>query len=422
MKKTVIIFSMVIMLTVILTGCGGGGSDKTYLTVVGVGHECENKISVNSPTFVKMLNDACTSFGSVCIIGVEGSPKVLFEADIPEPTTSGLSSSKLKSIAEGRVEEIMNFYQTAVPKTGEVNTLRALQLGAQSLRGKGEKNDTRVLLIQDSGLSTVEPLDFRNGLLRAKSVDEIVEGLRKLGEIPDLTGVTVVWCFCGDTAAPQKDLTEQDKKALKMLWKGILEAAGAEKPTDFGTAFDEGYFASDFSSGIPNTGMPKVSLVEPGKTGFSFSKKSSEDIAIEIEPMETAVLDETQVRFVGDRAVFVDEQAAKSSIRTVADNLIAHGDSQVYIIGTTATGDRDFCAKLSTDRAEAVKKVLVEMGVAEERMIVYGLGYWDPWHVKDVDSKGTWYEENASQNRKVMVVDVNSEEAELLRSYSVKGE
>ena len=54
MKKTVIIFSLVIMLTVILTGCGGGGSDKTYLTVVGVGHECENKISVNSPTWLTM--------------------------------------------------------------------------------------------------------------------------------------------------------------------------------------------------------------------------------------------------------------------------------------------------------------------------------------------------------------------------------
>ena len=137
-------------------------------------------------------------------------------------------------------------------------------------------------------------------------------------------------------------------------------------------------------------------------TEFLKDPSSITVLSHELDDETAHLLDETQVRFVGDRAVFVDEQAAKSSIRTVADNLIAHGDSQVYIIGTTATGDRDFCAKLSTDRAEAVKKVLVEMGVAEERMIVYGLGYWDPWHVKDVDSKGTWYEENASQNRKVM--------------------
>ena len=62
--------------------------------------------------------------------------------------------------------------------------------------------------------------------------------------------------------------------------------------------------------------------------------------------------------------------------------------------------------------------MLIEMGVEEDRMLVYGLGFNDPWHQNDVETDGTWKEEAAVLNRKVLVIDVNSAEAKKLQGVN----
>ena len=94
--------------------------------------------------------------------------------------------------------------------------------------------------------------------------------------------------------------------------------------------------------------------------------------------------------------------------------LNAHPENTVYIIGTTASGNEDFCHQLSGKRAEVVRDVLIEMGIPAERMQAVGLGFRDPWHLTDIDAEGNWIEKNAACNRKVMIVDQSSEEASLL--------
>ena len=174
--------------------------------------------------------------------------------------------------------------------------------------------------------------------------------------------------------------------------KGLL-AAGAAEVT----------FTPDFASGTANTGLPAVSLVETSARNLS---------------VELPQLDQTQVAFVGDTARFQDEKAASQAILEVASVLEEHPSLEVYVVGTTASGDEAVCRELSRQRALAVCQVLQDQGVEESRLTPLGLGFSDPWHVEDRDANGTLVEDLARQNRKVLILDRNSTEAGQLASWA----
>jgi outer membrane protein OmpA-like peptidoglycan-associated protein len=124
-------------------------------------------------------------------------------------------------------------------------------------------------------------------------------------------------------------------------------------------------------------------------------------------------LNETQVRFVADEAVFIDEAAAREALAPVAEVILAHPDHPILLAGTTATfGDQAACVKLSNARAEAVKNMLVnEFGVPAEQLKTAGLGYKDdPFpRGRDVDANGNFVRTEAAKNRRVIVLDAESE-------------
>ncbi|MBQ4383263.1 MAG: OmpA family protein [Firmicutes bacterium] len=124
-------------------------------------------------------------------------------------------------------------------------------------------------------------------------------------------------------------------------------------------------------------------------------------------------LNETQVRFVGDEAVFVDEEEAKAALAPVAEIILAHPGHPILLAGTTATGgSQEFNLDLSDRRAAAVKEMLVkEFGVPEDQLITIGLGYEaDPFvRGRDLDENGRQIETEAAKNRRVVVLDAESE-------------
>ncbi len=131
---------------------------------------------------------------------------------------------------------------------------------------------------------------------------------------------------------------------------------------------------------------------------------------------EAFELNETQVRFVGDEAIFIDEEAAREALKPVAEILLAHPDHPVLIAGTTATvGTQESCVNLSDRRAAAVKDLLVkEYGVPADQLLTIGLGYADDIFKrgKDIDSNGRFVETEGAKNRRVLVLDANDERAQ----------
>ena len=139
------------------------------------------------------------------------------------------------------------------------------------------------------------------------------------------------------------------------------------------------------------------------------SNTIEEEIVFEV-PFE---LNETQVRFVANEAIFIDEDAAKAALAPVAEIILAHPDHPILLAGTTAQwGSQDSCVNLSNRRAGAVKDLLVNyFGVPESQLFTAGLGYADDPFVRgqDVDSNGNFVETEGAKNRRVVVLDAESD-------------
>ncbi|MBR5800456.1 MAG: OmpA family protein [Lachnospiraceae bacterium] len=395
MRKNIFVKLLVGLLVLgMVTGCNKSENSKTALAVVVGDHENSMEIPRGAPTVKKELYRCCSTYGSVAFVCVDGDPKMYYQTDIPEPEVRGLTESKKKSIANRFTEQLLVEIQRAHPQVAEVDTLKAIKLAAFSLQGSDESVD-KVMVIMDSGLSTTGYLDFTEGLLSA-DVEDIIKNLKKEEALPLLQDIRIVWMYIGQTASPQEELSDKQKNKLREIWETVLLEGGA-KSVDF---------ASDIASELSDENYPNVSIVDV----------EEQSIEVEIgDLIDIFVLDNERVQFVGDKAVFVDEELAMESIKEVAEKLIDHPNNKVYVIGTTASGDREFCEWLSTERAQAVTEVLIDMGVSPSQLQPMGLGFNDPWHENDLDETGRQIEEKASQNRKVMVIDVNGDEAKKLK-------
>jgi len=386
-----------------MTDCSDTGNEEIALAVVGSPHSNEPSFPLDAASIKDKLYNCCYAYGSVSFITNDGNPKVVYQTDIPKPEKSGLSENKKKTIATNYTSQLLKELSKLNSDVSEVDTLKAITYASKTLSSSSPSAD-KVLVIMDNGLSTVGYLDFTKGLLYADT-KTIVDALNKVEAIPDLTDVNVVWMYLGQTAAPQQELSEVQKHKLEEIWRTILTEGGAKSIE----------FVNDIASDEPDNNLPSVSVVDVQNRSIDI-ETSEEPVEIIIEePIETIVLDNTSVRFIGDKAEFVDYEEASSVLAQYAQILLEHPNNKVYVIGTTATGSTDFCNELSVNRANAVCQVLISYGVPESQLIPLGMGFEDPWHIDDVDDNDKQIEEYACQNRKVLIVDVNGDDASKLK-------
>jgi outer membrane protein OmpA-like peptidoglycan-associated protein len=83
---------------------------------------------------------------------------------------------------------------------------------------------------------------------------------------------------------------------------------------------------------------------------------------------------------------------------------ITEGKFKVTLTGTTASaGTEEGRRTLSLLRAEAVKELLVDLGVASRAITARGVGINHPRHVDDLDVDGNLIPAAAIKNRAVFV-------------------
>ncbi len=139
-------------------------------------------------------------------------------------------------------------------------------------------------------------------------------------------------------------------------------------------------------------------------------KVEEEAVVVFEKPFE---LTEQQVMFKADSAEFVNRNAAVEALRPVAEVILQYPEQPILLAGTTATfGEQSGAVALSEKRAAAVKDLLVkEFGVPESQLISKGLGFEaDPFvRGKDIDASGNFVETEAAKNRRVVVVNAESD-------------
>jgi outer membrane protein OmpA-like peptidoglycan-associated protein len=277
-----------------------------------------------------------------------------------------------------------------------VDYLQGLQIAARSMNALDGYSSKTIVMI-GTGLSTQGIMNFKNNLLSVEP-EAVIDMLEEKEEIPDLSGITVVWQQLGDVAAPQQELSQRQYKRLEELWGGIVERGGGE-------------FVYNEIMPLPaneDASFPEVDVVDlPAEAPIAFSEDmfESEDENTLDQPV---MLTEKQVRFVPDSASYLDEKSALKTIRPIADYLVKYDQKSILLAGTTA-GDEDNeeSRVLSQKRAETVKASLVAMGINESRIQTIGLGSSDPWHVPGAGFDGPI----ASGNRKVVIMDISSDDA-----------
>lgn len=432
-----------------LTGCGNKDVSKTTETAevtkpavaYMIARTANSKPTDSSAPLIQdtMVNCA-ENYGYSFIVRVDGEPELVSGENLDiDAQFKNASKERLKRDALNRATNLLNIIDEVSAVYPEVDYLEGLRCSAASLQSMDDSYTSRSIICCGTGLGTSGYMNFQNNLLSAEP-GVIVEMLQQREALPDLNGITVYWLGMGQVAAPQEKLNPKQSKNLENIWKAVIEASGGEfVPNEYITV-----------SGELNTPdeLPSVSIVEvPADKPIAFEPEVLEQAETEVEVVfeeETApeesnseknimeeeteteeetscekdnafeepiALGESQVEFIGDKSEYLHPETAVETIRPIAEYLIKHETVPLLLIGSTA-GDNtnESTLQLSADRAEAVKRTLVEMGVDQSRISTIGLGSDDPWHIKDAGYDGPV----ASSNRKVVLIDARTDLAQEL--------
>lgn len=387
--------SLLVLAAAVLTGCGQPAGPVRAAAGEAVGCPVPpGPVAVaisgraNSPAPVLPPSGEQVVHGAVDAvpIGEVGPPISLVEIDgRPSLVASAAFSSPAEfpqAVDRDRETFLADFRAaaSAVRATEpEADVLGGLAIAARAARD-GAAAGTVVLV--DSGLSTVPPLDFRQPGLLDADPGEVVEFLDSTGAVPDLRGLTVLLAGIGDTAPPQPPLDVARQAALVELWSGIARRGGADCVGA----------ASTPRGSAAVTGVPPVGIVEiPAPPSF--------------DPSRRIVLpDGPTVGFVAGEAVLRNPEAAATVLRPVAEWLAADPARRAHITGTTARhGSLEGQVALAAERAETVKRRLVELGAGPSRLSTEGLGSRFPGYVPDQAPDGGLLPGPAARNRSVII-------------------
>ncbi len=325
-----------------------------------------------APT-TSLLETTANDQQQISLIRIDGQPKIF--------TPPTFSTTAQNSLARSR--EVNNYLNTYISpilrdemdaQVPQADLLTALSLAAAATGPNGN------IILIDSGLQTVAPLAYQQGDLLMAQPSDIVAFLRQEKLLPDLKGRHVLLSGFGYTASPQPPLTIAQRANVINQWEAIIKAGGGCVTAD----------------NAPNTapetpGLPIVSVVTPPATP-AFNNCG------------TIVLsDSGTVGFVVGTATFRDPSAAQATLQQLADKL-KQGSEHITLIGSTSSEGGDAVNyPLSRQRAEAVKSVLVSMGIPASRITTVGDGSHWPGRVNDIGPGGVLLPGPAEQNRVVIV-------------------
>lgn len=403
----------VLMLIIGLTGCSlDNESDakpqKGAVSFVIANTACSQGLNFNNPLVQDTAYEVIRNFGYIDIINADACPYVMYSQsfDIDDRYKSA-SKEKLDMEARSKNNDLISAMQNIIADDPETDYLEALRIAARSLSSL-ENYDYKSIVVIGTGLSTSGVLNFQNNLLSSEA-SVIVELLKEKEEIPDFSGINVYWAQLGDVALPQKKLTAAQQNKLRDIYNGIIEAGG-------GTFIYNSTIASPVNE---NVDYPKVTPIElPTDTPIVFEPNALQTAKDDKAFEEPKILNESQIEFVGDQAVYLYPDKAVENISPIAEYLKDYKSIQLLLIGSTAGDVTDERAlSLSQERADAVKNTIVSLGVDSSRIITVGMGSDDPWHITNAGFEGA----AASSNRKVVLLDTRSDTAqEIIKNYNLQ--
>jgi len=440
-KKAVTLFTVAIVLLTVLSGCHPFPEDPPVAMVILAGNHANSKIP--DVPIQKEIYKAYSVFGSVCIVVVDGNPTAirdsngkllgfLEESDVKRAKTVYKDNHDYweSKILKAQIERVET--QSSNPSDDpEVDTLLSLTVAFETLNqienymdfmkkdGDDKVKIKKELIIYDTGLCTSGALSFLNQkyfkLIKCGvkvweneetkvEVENLVESLYKSSDIPNLEGVTVTWYGLGKVNEPQPLLNNIEIVNLQYIWGEILEMAKAT-PSKVAGSDETGFF-------VALNADKTYACSQPVTPVFFWDNIGNGD-----NPELPPYLTEEKLGFQKDIWEFREDVDPLSILKPYADNLNYYPDMKILLAGSTADpskngGDVD----LSEKRANAVREILVQLGVDSNRIEIIGLGAKAPWYDLNEWVDGEFITDSiaAKSNRAVAILPRNSEMAKMI--------
>lgn len=450
LKKVIIVF-MVTIIIFISASCGKSDEEytkdenknlinKNPLAVAIIMGKHANAMDLPKDvynTIDKLLNKTVYG-GYACAIIADGTPTKYSLVDDESSffTQNAKNKTILSKEINTRTKKISDKLKDTdiVSDTSEVDLLGAIREAKNALSSTLAKDiKNKLIVIVDTGISTCGDLnfldmDFIYGKPEATDIINQLRSYEGMGVLPDLTGIQVTFIGTNDglaeIAEPQKALTT-DKKFIKNLWESIVKACGSTEVNfeavagwDSPNNYTEDAVSKYKYVSVVTFNHEKIIQI-PEIPGYDPNNPDNQPDLPNPPNVEVKLLSAT-VGFIGDKSDYIDETNAKKILRPYADELKTffkyYPDEKIWIVGTSATvaenGSGD--TNLSLQRAETVKKTLLEFGVPADKLLTIGLGAKFPWHVNEFKN-GNFDTNTAQENRAVWLLTTHSDKFNKLK-------
>lgn len=378
MKRLLVAGVTGMLFALILAACSSKAAGPAPEVGVVVGNRANSAPLGAANLSANLVSDWVAEGAVVSVVVPDGQPGLVATLDLAATGPNALYRTEM---ATAQTHRALTSLLTARATSPQADTLGAITLAARAVIGGG---GARRVVVFDSGLSTVAPLAFQNGVLY-DTPQAVVSFLRVTDELPDLHGVAVTWYGLGQVSAPQQPLTAAEQNRLAAIWSAVLDAAGARSVDIVSTPL---------AAAPQPSGLPVVSTVpvQPATSLVGHAPSTQPGLVVNLGP--------SAVHFVPNEATYLDPSHAEAVLAVVAHEIEAGGYHQVTLTGTTALPPG---ITLSKARAEAVADTLVADGVPASEITTVGAGEHFPGFVNDISPTGVFEPAPANEDRLVIV-------------------
>lgn len=299
---------------------------------------------------------------SIRLVGIDGAGKVVSNEQFD--LTPKLDNGTVLKVA-GRVEQATAANLDKVEqKINDANSAvpgQAVFLGLERL----QLNTSAPIYVVSSLLDTADPLDMRR-LGWDVAPKEVVAGLKRAAELPDLTGADITF-IVRPVAGDQEQLRQPQVEYREALWREVARASGASRVR---------FVYADGTAPSSTVVGPVVPIPPPPTTPVPVNPKSG-----------TCTVD-TSAYFASDSDRLLDPVGTKGALRDCVAQI--GPNASVEVVGHTAGPDPDskFAEALSKKRARAIAELLESLGVLSGHIEALGMGnrsqpYPDPFDARN---------------------------------------
>jgi len=366
--------SALVLVGILIYGLTPYIAPPTDEIAIVIGNTQNTPSPILSGTVSKALEDTLLQHKGEDVSELTDSIKIISAIKYPKVISLDTSDIKLKEIgnnssnakrsAAANIKTIEEKVSSLAPTDNGANYLEAI------LKARDNIEEGSRIIVIGSGLSDSGDMDFSKSKFLTNENDrkDIINTVQEKYGSDYLDGYSVEFYGLGDTTLPQEPLPTKQKEIVRDFYKDVIRGLGAtveiNTKTLVGNAVETTYVV-----GTTDTGCGDIGLI----------------------------FDDTSLKFVGNKATFVDEAAARTSLATIKSIWDENSDTIQSIQVDGYIAKFVGIETLSQPRADLVKSVLVESGISEDIITATGRGI-GPY---DNDAQNRMVKVNISRNSDV---------------------